>query len=90
MLIGGQAVLLHGEPRLTQDIDLTLGVSPEALPTVLAACEKVGLEPLPDDVVAFVNDTFVLPATAEHGIRVVHLLEHPVRKAGDREGRAST
>jgi len=24
MVIGGQAVLLHGEPRLTKDIDLTL------------------------------------------------------------------
>ena len=26
MLIGGQAVLLYGEPRLTRDIDITLGV----------------------------------------------------------------
>lgn len=27
MVIGGQAVLRHGEPRLTKDIDLTLGRS---------------------------------------------------------------
>lgn len=26
MVIGGQAVLVHGEPRLTEDIDITLGV----------------------------------------------------------------
>jgi hypothetical protein len=26
MVIGGQAVLLHGEPRLTKDIDITLRV----------------------------------------------------------------
>ena len=26
MVIGGQAVLLYGEPRLTRDIDITLGV----------------------------------------------------------------
>ena len=26
MVIGGQAVLVHGEPRLTRDIDITLGV----------------------------------------------------------------
>lgn len=26
MLIGGQAVLLYGRPRLTQDIDITLGI----------------------------------------------------------------
>ncbi|GAH87084.1 unnamed protein product, partial [marine sediment metagenome] len=25
MIIGGQAVLLYGEPRLTRDIDVTLG-----------------------------------------------------------------
>jgi hypothetical protein len=26
MVIGGQAVLLYGEPRLTKDIDITLGI----------------------------------------------------------------
>lgn len=26
MIIGGQALLIHGEPRLTKDIDITLGV----------------------------------------------------------------
>jgi hypothetical protein len=31
MIIGGQAVLLYGEPRLTRDIDITLGVSAEHL-----------------------------------------------------------
>ncbi|MCS7144150.1 MAG: hypothetical protein NZ879_03930 [Archaeoglobaceae archaeon] len=31
MLIGGQALLLYGEPRLTKDIDLTLGVGIEEL-----------------------------------------------------------
>jgi hypothetical protein len=35
MLINGQAVLVHGEPRLTRDIDITLGVVQETfvLPT---------------------------------------------------------
>ena len=61
MLIGGQAVLLHGAPRLTEDIDVTLGVGPEALATLLAACLTLGLDPLPEDVDAFVRDTFVLP-----------------------------
>ena len=30
MVIGGQAVLLYGEPRLTRDIDITLGVEPSS------------------------------------------------------------
>ena len=34
MVIGGQAVLVHGEPRLTQDIDVTLGVTPDHLDDV--------------------------------------------------------
>ena len=71
MVIGGQAVLLHGEPRLTQDIDLTLGVATDRLPDVLVACEAAALSPLPTDVVAFVRETFVLPAVdARSGVRV--------------------
>jgi predicted nucleotidyltransferase len=62
MLIGGQAVLLHGVPRLTEDIDVTLGVGPESLPAVREVCDALGLEPLPRDIDAFVRDTFVLPA----------------------------
>jgi hypothetical protein len=27
MIIGGHAVILYGEPRLTRDIDITLGVA---------------------------------------------------------------
>lgn len=62
MLIGGQAVLLHGRPRLTDDIDITLGVEPARLCDVLDACRDLGLEPIPEDVEAFVRETFVLPA----------------------------
>lgn len=29
MIIGGQAVLLYGEPRLTKDLDVTLGIGLE-------------------------------------------------------------
>ena len=34
MLIGGQAVLLPGAPRLTDDIDLTLGIGPDQVEIV--------------------------------------------------------
>jgi hypothetical protein len=62
MLIGGQAVLLHGEPRLTQDVDVTLGVGPDRIQDLLDACEVLALHPLPDDPRAFARETFVLPA----------------------------
>lgn len=71
MLIGGQAVLIHGEPRLTQDIDVTLGVAPDRLDDLLDVSRAIGLEPLPRDPVAFVRDTLVLPtAHPESTIRV--------------------
>jgi predicted nucleotidyltransferase len=71
MLIGGQAVLVHGEPRLTQDVDVTLGASPERLDDAIAACQAAGLTPLPGDVAGFVRDTFVLPAAdPATGVRV--------------------
>lgn len=71
MVIGGQAVLLHGEPRLTRDIDVTLGVDVDHLEKLLAAVETIPLKPLPDDVPSFVQETRVLPALDEAtGIRV--------------------
>lgn len=63
MLIGGQAVLLHGRPRLTEDIDVTLGTGPEGLSLMLDVCKQAGLSPLPADVEQFVHETFVLPAS---------------------------
>jgi len=71
MLIGGQAVLLHGEPRLTLDIDVTLGVSPERLDDILSVSEALDLDPLPEEIRTFVRETFVLPcADSSSGIRV--------------------
>jgi hypothetical protein len=71
MVIGGQAVLLHGEPRLTQDIDLTLGVGPAHLDEVLSACGALELRILPENVREFVRSTFVLPTMdQETDIRV--------------------
>jgi uncharacterized NAD-dependent epimerase/dehydratase family protein len=35
MVIGGQAVLVYGEPRLTQDVDIVLGLAPDQLEAVV-------------------------------------------------------
>lgn len=71
MIIGGQAVLLYGEPRLTRDIDITLGVDIDKIEDVIAVVRDLSCKILPDDVRDFVRKTMVLPAIHEEtGIRI--------------------
>ena len=70
MVVGGQAVLLYGEPRLTKDIDITLGVTLESLGKVLALAQHNALNPLVDPE-TFTRRTLVLPCQDQQtGIRV--------------------
>lgn len=71
MVIGGQAVLYYGIPRLTQDIDITLDLNTDRLPDLLQVVEDLDWEVLVDDAQKFVGNTWVLPCqTASSGIRV--------------------
>jgi len=65
MIIGGQAVLLYGTPRLTRDIDITLGVSIDEFDAVRGAVKDAGLKIIPENPEDFVKKTFVLPAKDE-------------------------
>ncbi len=71
MIIGGQAVLLYGTPRMTKDIDITLGVDVDDLEKTVQIVRRVGLEIIPESFEAFVKQTYVLPTKDEStGIRV--------------------
>lgn len=71
MVIGGQAVLLYGSPRLTNDIDITLGVSTDRISDIVKICYSTKLKIIPEDYKDFTNKTFVLPVKEEtSGIRV--------------------
>ncbi|MBI3814842.1 MAG: nucleotidyltransferase [Nitrospinae bacterium] len=71
MIIGGQAVLLYGEPRLTRDIDITLGINIDRLNDILAVVKELSLKPIPKEIESFVKQTMVLPAIDEAtGIRI--------------------
>ncbi len=48
MIIGGQAVLLYGTPRLTRDIDITVGVDTDKFQLIEKICKKSGLKMLPE------------------------------------------
>ena len=71
MVIGGQAVLLYGEPRLTRDIDVTLGIGVDELARIKKVLPAMSLKVLVKKDQEFVKRTMVLPATdRESGIRV--------------------
>lgn len=71
MVIGGQAVLLYGEPRLTRDIDITVGADSTKLDFLLDVIREAGLIVAVKDLPQFVKATNVVPALDEpSGIRV--------------------
>lgn len=71
MIIGGQAVLLHGEPRMTKDIDVTLGVSADSLDVILCVASSLGWEVMVEMPESFVKRTMVLPCRdPQSGFRI--------------------
>jgi len=71
MIIGGQAVLLYGEPRLTRDIDITLGLGIDGLEKIADTVKALELTIQVTDVTDFVEKTMVLPTSdVRSGIRV--------------------
>src|SRR4030043_454817 len=71
MVIGGQAVLVYGEPRLTRDIDITLGISVDGLNRVKRIIPIIGLKSLVQKEKEFVEQNMVLPTIDKRsGIRV--------------------
>jgi predicted nucleotidyltransferase len=77
MIIGGQAVLLYAEPRLTRDIDVTVGMSITKLTVLLDIVRALGLVSRVNDPQDFVRQTMVLPCEeAASGIRVDFILSN--------------
>ena len=71
MVIGGQAVLLYGEPRLTRDIDVTMGIGVDGLDRVKRIIPVIGLKSLVQREKEFVERNMVLPTLdKKSGIRV--------------------
>jgi predicted nucleotidyltransferase len=71
MVIGGQAVLLYGEPRFTRDIDITLGVDVDAFHELEAAAQKMGFKPAADNPEKLAVQTNVFPVIdKKSGIRI--------------------
>lgn len=71
MVMGGQAVLLYGDFRVTEDIDVTVALTPAETSTALSIAAAAGLRPLVADPEAFARETCVLPLRHDAtGLRV--------------------
>jgi len=60
MVIGAQAVLVYGEPRLTRDIDITIRANAGDASRIADLLKDAGIDPL-EDPESFVAETLVLP-----------------------------
>ena len=71
MVTGGQAVLYYGEPRLTKDIDLTVGVNTDEFERIRKIAAGLSFTILPEKAEEFVKETMVLPLEdTNSGIRI--------------------
>lgn len=71
LIVGGQAVLVHGEPRLTRDIDVTLGIDVDRLDDLLAIVKHAGWNVLVQAPRDFTRKTMVLPCEdSASGVRL--------------------
>jgi predicted nucleotidyltransferase len=71
MVIGGQAVLVYGEPRLTKDIDITVGIDVDEIGKIINVTKKLGFKNLVVNVEDFARKTMVLPVVDQKsGIRI--------------------
>jgi hypothetical protein len=68
-IIGGIANAVWGEPRATIDVDVTVAVDEDELPTTVPAIAQRFRVPVPDPV-AFVQQTRVLPLDTADGVRI--------------------
>lgn len=60
MVVGAQAVMIHGEPRFTRDIDITIGVDTDQKEEIINIARNLGLEPVPYMTDDFINRNALL------------------------------
>jgi hypothetical protein len=60
MVVGGQAVLIHGEPRFTRDIDIALAIDTDQAERILKIARKLSLKPRKDMTEDFVKRNALL------------------------------
>jgi hypothetical protein len=76
VVVGGVAVVLHGHPRLTADLDLAVDLSPEEARKAIDALVGLGLRPrAPVDPAGFADPAVRGRWVSERGMRVFSLVD---------------
>lgn len=60
-VLGGIAVSIYGEPRLTSDIDINIMLDNDKINDFLKKASKFGFTPLPSNIKKFIKETGVIP-----------------------------
>ena len=60
-LLGGIAVSIYSEPRMTRDIDINIALNMEDTAEFLKKARKYGFRPIPPNINKFVKETAVIP-----------------------------
>lgn len=59
MIIGGQAMHIYGEPRMTRDIDITVGI--DDIDKIISVIKKINLSIKVKNYRKFARETMVIP-----------------------------
>lgn len=75
MITGGFAILIYGEPRLTKDIDIIIGLDIKGIKKLKNVIKKLNLKVIPQNPKEFVEETMVLPTIDKKtGFRIDFIL----------------
>jgi hypothetical protein len=76
VVVGGLAVVLHGHPRMTADIDLVVDLEPAAAELAIQTLTRMGLRPrIPVDAEAFADPSQRRSWIEERGMTVFNLYD---------------
>jgi hypothetical protein len=76
VVVGGVAVVLHGHPRMTADLDLVIDLAAEPATRAISALVDLGLQPrLPVDARSFADPDVRRSWTEERGLTVFTMLD---------------
>lgn len=74
VVVGGVAVVLHGHPRLTADVDLAIDLDPQPLAHAMQVLGELGFEPqLPISIEQFIDPAIRAEWISQRNITVFSL-----------------